>query len=337
MLLRLIQLVCLLCCTAATEVRPTPGTQDIQGLFVASDVVCNCSIKSTRPLSPHSAPTPIGEPARPRFIADVVVIDAYKRPESMHSTLTVEYDDDQLRIGEHGILFLRSSSSSTFTLADPSGGVTPFALLPVSSSAPDVQKLVSVLLQVARGSSHEDQLNALMLLQGLPLGPGAIPELTLLANSSDPETAFATFAVLLKTQSVEQLERFCLYLRSHRGNLEPLSVLSIGSELGQLRDNRALPFLNELSGSNILSVRIGSMQALRAIKNPKAAPAIIKRLDDPDGYIRYLAVMSLAETFEKYGDYAPNMELFDHNQAFYLGLWKSWWATDGQVYATGQN
>jgi hypothetical protein len=58
---------------------------------------------------------------------------------------------------------------------------------------------------------------------------------------------------------------------------------------------------------------------------------MVKRLDDSDGYIQYLAVISLAETFGKYEDYAPTMYLFDRNPRFYIGLWKSWWVTEGQL------
>jgi HEAT repeat protein len=68
------------------------------------------------------------------------------------------------------------------------------------------------------------------------------------------------------------------------------------------------------------------------LRSTKAAAALIRRLDDPNGYIRYLAVISLAETFEKNGEYAPNMDLFDRNPAFYIGLWKTWWTTDGQEF-----
>ena len=36
------------------------------------------------------------------------------------------------------------------------------------------------------------------------------------------------------------------------------------------------------------------------------------------------------ETFGKYGDYVPNMDLFDRNPRFYIGLWKSWWEQEGR-------
>jgi len=78
-------------------------------------------------------------------------------------------------------------------------------------------------------------------------------------------------------------------------------------------------------------IRRGAMQALRLMKNPQAAPTLVKRLDDTDGYVRYLAVISLAETFGKYEDYAPSMYLFDDNPGFYISLWKDWWAHEGHV------
>lgn len=68
------------------------------------------------------------------------------------------------------------------------------------------------------------------------------------------------------------------------------------------------------------------MQALRAMRDPSNARILVERLDDPDSSIQYLAVITLAETFGKYGDYAPTMYLFDQDPARYIALWKQWWS-----------
>ncbi len=79
------------------------------------------------------------------------------------------------------------------------------------------------------------------------------------------------------------------------------------------------------------------MQALRRIRNAQAASCLIDRLDDSNSYVSYLSLITLAETFEKYGDYAPNMELFDGNPRFYINLWKAWWVENGHNFGAGAN
>ena len=101
--------------------------------------------------------------------------------------------------------------------------------------------------------------------------------------------------------------------------------------MSQIQDERALVYLEDLTASRFVSIQYGSMQALRAMRNPQAAPVLVRRLDDKDGTVRYLAVISLAETFGKYGDYAPNMNLFDSNPALYVDLWKAWWVQEGHA------
>jgi hypothetical protein len=71
------------------------------------------------------------------------------------------------------------------------------------------------------------------------------------------------------------------------------------------------------------------MQSLRKMRSPRAAPVVVSRLDDPNSDIQYLAVITLAETFGKYGDYAPSVYLFRQRPQYYVDLWKKWWEKDG--------
>lgn len=314
--------------TLSAQVAPTPGTQNIPILFDQADLVCSCSIESSQLTSSERLQGEEGQHA----LAVANIDQLYKSNSPVSSTFVVEYDDGRLSKGERAVMFLKLTGPSVYSLADPSIGATPFNSFSPSTGT-GLAALESALLSAAERPNRTDRISAMQLLQGFAsLTQDTISRLVPLSNSTDPEIALAALAVLLKTGESEQVERLRTYLHTHRIETAPVSILSIGSELGQVRDELALSALDELSGSTLLSVRIGSMQALRAIKSPVEAECLIKRLGDSNGYVRYLAVMTLAETFSKFGDYAPSMDLFDRNPEFYLGLWKSWWATEGQAH-----
>jgi len=325
-----------LCASAAAGIAPTPGTQDIQVVFNDADLVCNCSVESTRFTRAEWAESGSGRVQRRYGVAEIHINEVYKSTVPAPSRFSLEYIDNELTKGERAVMFLRSSGSSVYAPADPFVGITAFTLVPSGSQGTGIQMLEFALLRIVKSPNHDDQMNALKLLQGFPtLSQSTLSALDRLLSSPSPDIALATFAVILKVADVEHVEKLRIYLSGYRAEMEPTSILSIGSELGHIRDEAALPSLGELSGSRLLSIRIGSMQALRAIKSSKAGPAIVRRLDDSDGYVKYLAVISLAEIFNKYGDYAPNMYLFDRNPGFYVSLWKSWWTTEGQAYQPG--
>jgi HEAT repeat protein len=192
------------------------------------------------------------------------------------------------------------------------------------------------LAKIVELPNRDDRVNALKLLEGCDnLSPEITKRIIPLTTSTDPEIAFAAMAVLLKSGTAADVERVRKYVRTYSTDSAPISVVGLASELGQVHDEAAWPALCDLSRSPLLSIRIGSMQALRRIRGTQAAPCLIERLDDSNSYVSYLGLITLAETFEKYGDYAPNMELFDGNRRFYVSLWKAWWLENGQTYQGG--
>ena len=101
--------------------------------------------------------------------------------------------------------------------------------------------------------------------------------------------------------------------------------------VGQIKDERARIHLEQLTSSKYANIQFGAMTALRGIGNPKSAPVLIQRLDDPDSLIQYLAVITLAEIFDKKNaDYAPAMPTFEQNRPKYVEAWKKWWVEEGQ-------
>jgi HEAT repeats len=314
------------------DVGPIPGEQAVRPLFEAADLVCFCSVRSVEAQGPKTGPD--GNASRPGLaVAGVRVENLYKSSGPDPVSATVQYEEGQLWKGERAILFLKLTASAVYELADPFIGATPFGSIPPASSNSGLPGLESTLAVLARPPDRDDQMNAMKLLQGFDsLEETTTSELISLSSSKDSQIALSALAVLLKNKRPENVERLRTYLANYSSDSAPISLVSIGTELSQVRDEKALPNLEALTDSMLVSIRMGAMQALRAMKNPKAAGTLVKRLDDTDSYVRYLAVISLAETFGKYGDFAPSMYLFDRNPEFHLGLWKSWWATEGQMF-----
>jgi hypothetical protein len=324
------------------EIGPTPGSQPVTPVFAAADLVCNCFVKS---LSVVEEPIEAGEKSaiRRHVTASIEIRDSYKSEGLGNQVVLLEYvQDEQLgrRIagarqrlleGETVLLFLKATRPGIYSFADPFLGATPFSLLPQQPEKAGIVKLQHVLVVVARGTNRGDRIKALRLLQGFDsFDQDSLASLDPLRNSVDPEIALTTIGVLLKTKTPESVEHLKNYLDAYTGESEPLALVSIGTELGQINNAKALPTMEALSHSKYVSIRWGAMDAMRLMKNPKSAATLVGRLDDPDSTIQYLAVITLAEILGKYdGDYAPTMNLFDKKPRYYIQLWKQWWAQNG--------
>jgi len=316
---------------ARTEIAPLPGEQAIRPLFEGADLVCFCSVQSVEALGATIVPNLDGHERQP-MDAVIKVGYVYKPSTTNPVSATVQFEEGQLWRGETAILFLKSTSSEAYALADPFIGSTPFSSMPTSPQSPGLSGLESSLADLLQLLSRDDQINAMKLLQGFDvLDADTSSRLILLSGSKDPEIALSALAVLLKGKNPADVSRLRTYLAGYPSDSGPIAVTSIGTELGQIRNSVALPDIEALTDSKLISIRIGSMQALRAMRNTQSAQALVGRLDDPDGYVRYLAIISLAEIFGRYGDYAPNMHLFDQNPEYYIGLWRTWWKEEGKL------
>jgi hypothetical protein len=322
------------------DIVPIPGTEPVLLVFESADLVCNCVVESLRIVDEEKREQG-GKPFVWRSVVAVVrVRDSYNKDVPGNSLIDVGFEDETplthaipgLSPAETGIMFLRlSASGATYEFADKFLGVTPFTFLPVQQGAPGPARLQSALVGVLRGGGAEDQVNAMRLLQGLDqFSPGTLSSLVSLSMSADPEIALSSLAVLLKAKTPGAVERLASYLSAHKGGPEPLVLVNIGTQLGQVSNRDDLVFLEGLTSSEHLSIRLGALAGIRNMRSSHSAAVLAERLDDPDVNVRYLATITLAESFRKYGDYAPSKYLFDQNPEFYTRRWKSWWAEHGQ-------
>jgi HEAT repeat protein len=328
-----------LCGSLLADISPVPGTLPVAPVFNAADLVCNCVVEKTEATGQRSVGEGRKAVTRQQVSATVRVEDEYKSTlPGGRRRVTLEFEQERpptsvsipsVERGERALMFLKASGDSTFVFADRFLGAVPFDSIPQVSEAPGLGKLQTALAGISRSSNQQDQIRAMELLSGFDhISATTVSAISQLGDSPNPKVALAAVSVLLRAgvasgDTQDALLRLSAYLQAH-GNLDEM-LANVGGELGLVNDARSLELVEVLSGSKSVAIRRGALQSLRAMRNPAASRTLVMRLDDGDGYVRYLSVMTLAETFGKHGDYAPTMNLFDQNPEFYVGLWKSWW------------
>jgi hypothetical protein len=327
---------------AAGDFGVAPGSVPVETVFAQADLVCNCFIQS---VVDHTSPAEVRGRAsiRHQVTARVLIRDVYKSNDARMSNFIVEYtiyeQHDQrvagsslgLEKGETALLFLTKTGTDAFEFADPFMAATEFSSLPIREGDLGAMKLQHVLAGVSQNSVALDQLRALRILLGFShISEDTLNSVAPLMQSTNPDVALTAIGILLRTKSVDSVEKLERYLASYSSDAEPSALFVIGPELGEVSDAKALPALDVLSKSKIRAVRYGAMDGIRRIRSPKSVPSLISKLDDPDANVQYVALISLVEISSKYdGDFAPSMYLFDKKPQYYIGLWKQWWIAEG--------
>jgi len=329
------------------DIGPMPGTERVTPVFNDADLVCKCFVQLLS-TSEHSIKINGHDAIHRNVTATVVVQDRYKANGNDAKTIIVEYEEDvyrghrvrgshlRLQQGETALLFLKTETAKTYSFVDPFLGATPISSLPQATGEPGLPKLESALRHAALNGVRIDRLRALQLLQGFDvLDSETLSEVELFCNSDDEEIAFGALGVLLKSRTPESVERLRNTLDAYHSGEQPMALVSIGRELAQVNNYEALPNIETLSASKYTAIQLGAMDSIRLMKNVHSIPTLIKRLDDANGTVQYVAVITLAEILGKFdGDYAPTMNLFDDKPLYYRELWKRWWTDDGRkLYA----
>lgn len=322
------------------DLVPVPGSQPVRPVFEASDVVCSGRVKSLRVLEEKRVQSGSGTLPLKRVLASVYVQDVYKANESLPSSIVVSFDEQGpeviahimpiLEQDERAILFLKHSEGSTYVFADRFLGVTSFASISTGEGGSGLMKLESTLAEIVSENGRDDKINALRLLEGMEnLQPGTLAQVASLSASPDPELAFDALAIMINAGAPGSLETLDHYLKGYQGNGALFGLSNIGGDLDDIRNREDLPALEALTSSRLRAIRLGSMEAIRNIGAVSSAPTLIQRLSDSDSMVRYVAVMTLAEIFDKHGDYEPSMPEFRKRPDFYTNEWKDWWAQEG--------
>jgi hypothetical protein len=310
------------------ETAPIPGTEPVQPVFDKADLVCGGRVESVTVVAEG------GSGNKVRVTASL--IDSFKGgpvPEAF----VFEYPRDPMsellgiRSGDLALLFLSRTASGRYELTNLFIGLTIFSsLIPIAGEA-GLEKLQHGLAAIVRRGNRNDQVSAMRLLEGF----GRLDRSTLLAvdalsSSTDPEIAFSAIGILLKTGMPESISKLRGYLEAYHEDQPTIALISAGTELSLVTNAKALPDVEALSGSRFISIQFAAMDAIRRIASATSAPVLVRRLDDANRNVQYSAVITLAELFDKSGDYGPSIELFDKNPQKYIVLWKQWWADQGR-------
>ena len=327
---------------SSADIVPIPGSQRIRPIFDSSDLVIAGTIDSvaisTEQLSTNGAPGWVKQHSR----AVVEIRDTYKQDSPTPRRIAVIIDADVpsasseysiFRKGDTFLLFLKALPAGDYALADRFLGATHFAFIPLRPGHAGLDKLQDTLTMTALRDDVQDSLRALQLLSGFDsIGSENLASIGRITLSKDPDLALSAFAALLTSRNADILRSFSAYLSRYKGNAEPFALSNIAGKLADLRDKESLLSIENLAESQYVSIRTGAIRSLRARKDIDSVGALVRRLDDGDATIKYLAVITLAETLNKYdGDYAPSMYLFDTRPEYYISLWKRWWEEEGKL------
>lgn len=333
---------------AAADIVPVPGSQRIQPIFELSDLVCYCEVESVS-LAVRTEPNPKARGwVRRETSAVLEIIDSYKQDQPGQRSAALEEERDvpaasgsypAFRKGDRFLLFLKSTAPGKYVLADPFSGATFFSSIQKRSEEPGLHKLEAALAAEALHSKPEDVIRALRLLGEFDnLSEETASTIEPLAASQNGGIALAAISATIDSARPKVLQHLLSWVNNHNGEAQTWDLINIGTKLATLRGDRVAPLLGELTSCKYRTIREGAMRALRQRKDPRMARLLVERLDDKDSDIRYLAVIALAETFQKFdGDYAPSMYLFDKKPAYYTALWKEWWQEQGAALLQPKN
>ncbi len=305
---------------------------DTAAMYTRSDVVCSGTVISIGAVTLTSSTSELAQGSTFRKVATVQPIQCYKGAVNTDQPIEVDFAASNpnpqaaLVVGERAIMFLQEGQGGAYVFAEPSGSVFSFGSIPPSAQQGGLDRLQDSLAAALTNGPKEDQLRAAMLLLGLDsVNPVVAKAIASAGASSDPEIKMPVIAVLIKNGSNAGNELLTSYLKTNIAiDSEPSGISQVMSVLGQVSDSRYVIKMQQLSSASLPEIRLGAVEALRNMRSSVAIPNLIARLDDSDGDIRYVALISLAEIVDKTGEYAPSMELYNKRPDYYLTLWKTW-------------
>jgi hypothetical protein len=331
------------------EVVAMPGATLVKPVFDASDLVCYCFVETVSITRGDVTKDSYGNTFVPDTMRATVRIEgAYKETtgrmrkaviQNVHKSSLGGQPFSILQRGQAYLFFLKISSPGVYELTDSHISATPFktVLRPVGGAG--LAELESALRAMILNPSPVDRVTALRLLQGFDhLDQRTLSVVDRLCDSKDPDVAFTALAILIKTKSPESVARLLNHLVKNKTEPQTFAVVSIGPELAQIRDKRALSSIEALTDSRFISIRDGAMQSLRAMGNPESAPTLVRKLNDPDVSVQYQAVITLAEIFDKKTEqFAPTIPTFNQSPRKYIDAWQKWWTDEGQDFVHSKN
>jgi hypothetical protein len=328
----------------SAQPRPTPGSEDIRPLFVASDVVCLGRVESisnagTVRRSFGSTYVPVQTK-----IATFVVERYYKSGDGSSSiqlrfyeplptgeTASAALPFLTLENKEHALVFLKRTGD-VLEFVDPWFSKLPMSPYLAREARQGLDMLEADLEAGLDDPQPQSVRNNLEILGGMKKLEQT-SKIRQLAMNPDLETKAAAVLALQRVGDYSQLKQ-CLEMMSLSG--VPPTIMEMrrlmASTFESVDDRKAVPTLLRFADSPDSTVRASVMKALRKLNDPRSVPTIVKRLEDPDFFIRYDAVFTLATIEGRQNpEWAPGLGEYKVHESKYIAQWKKWWTEEGSA------
>jgi hypothetical protein len=331
--------LCALPCSCRSAPGPSPGSYRLAPLFAAADAVCWGTVASIAEVAVQPKPTGGTLVSRSmRFLparcykGDIAASDQIRYERLIPP---VSLRDVSANVGDSGLVFLKRVDGGTLEFADPFWGWLRDAslrLLAPESASGMGQLEIDVLLNVQRAPDMDLRIRDLRMLHGFDeLSSETSRSVRLLAEDGEPRVAMGAFSILVKSGQPDDLANLCRYVAGGGDAIEHAVQMHNFTALEKLRDPASRLALECIARSGITPLNAPAMAAIRAIASPSSVPELIRRLDDPNPVMQYLAVIALSEITHRPDELGPLMPEFMREPARFRDSWKLWWNDKGHV------
>lgn len=328
----LIVLQCMLT-TLFAAVRPVEGSLDLNALIDACDVVVGGRIATVRVLRSEPISSTDGRVLSFRSEAQVNA-DRFYKGSGAASTIVFLFDtfasstipQNRFVIGQPVLLFLKKADEpNRFILADPFFGVfgpVPY-ISPTSDKLSGNSQLQKDLIAGLNDKNRQRVLVNLELLLGFK-HLDSTEGISSLTKSENSQVAVLAYSVLLRNNTFDEIPSMLAFLRQTPES-SGISFVQLANSLGTLEKYpKRTDVLSTLSQVPQVAIRNAAVNELRRLRDPDTIPVLLKALDDPDPYISFTALKTLAEiSGVADADYSPDVPSFLGDRARYVAAWKA--------------
>jgi len=270
-----------------------------------------------------------------KMYGEIQVDQVFKGDVSInHTVIALEFADGwSSPEGSYRLLFLIRSPDGLYWVIDPIWGNLPASarLLDTPKGATEPIEILKFELVSALQESDSKIVIAALLILGHFRTLEYADSIKRLIPNRDKEIEGNALSILMLRKEFSVLNEAVVYaqLPFKDGALKKLQS-DIGLSIMDVRDVQKLPLLHDLTASRNTSLRYGAIQAIRQIASPSSIPYLIERLDDDQQFIRFSAVMALAQIVGRqeeldYQEYGPGFELYKTDESRFINNWKNWW------------
>jgi HEAT repeat protein len=330
---------------------PLSGTEDIPRLIAASALVCKGDVVE--------APTPIFVPSSAGMTR--LTATANVRPDRCFkgapqgSSIPVLFDgfvsgvdpSFVLRKGDYLLFFLKPQNGA-FAVVDKWFGALPVSreLGPAPEGADGMYLLELDLKAGLRDSNPERVLDSIRMLGNMK-HLRSTAELTQLLDAPDLLVRTYVWQALLRLTDYSVLPAVSKFFDTQpeaphelflpRDRLFKMQY-ELTREIEAIRDPNTLHFLERFAVSGkAYSMRMGALDALRAIGSLQSAATFLKALDDPNPDNAFSAMQGLLSLAGGGAiDWVPTWKRFDEAPQFYAAKCREWWQAEGQSKAASR-